>query len=161
MKYINIIAENSKNPGYKQGEPYWELDPENKVYTVHLPDGKEVSRHPFQHVWDSSPAMRKAKEDYRGVYDEYYKKKKADDYAIAQAKPLGELEQRYYKLSLAVKNYSRYIWPKTPEDDFIDKETRDLYLKTANKWLEEMNRLSASGIIRKSLIDGTYKPPTQ
>jgi hypothetical protein len=157
MRFSNLLE--TKNPHYKQGEPYWELDVENKVYTVHQPDGTEVSRHPFQHVWDSSPAMRAAKEDYNKLYSVYYEKKKKDDYDVAQAKPLGVSEKRYYELSKAVKNYSRYIWPKTKEDDILDKETRDLYLDTANKWLEEMNRLSASGIIRRSLTDGTYKPP--
>jgi hypothetical protein len=157
MKLTDIYE--SKNPHYKPGEPYWELDVENKVYTVHQPDGTEVSRHTFQHVWDSSPAMRKAKEDYNKLYKVYYEKKKADDYTAAQSKPLSNLEEKYYKLSTAVKNYAKYIWPKTPEDDFLDKETRDLYLETANKWLEEMNRYSANGTVRASLINGTYKPP--
>lgn len=157
MKFTNLIE--TKNPGYKPGQPYWELNIEDKVYTVHTEDGTEVARFPFQHVWDSSPAKRQAQEKYLKVYDTYYEKKKADDYATAQAKPLSQIEQRYYKLSQAVKNYARYIWPKTPEDNILDKETRDLYLETSTKWLEEMNRLSAGGTIRRSLSDGTYKPP--
>jgi hypothetical protein len=156
MKYTDLLE--SKNPGWKPGEPYWELDIDNKVYTVNTEDGTEVSRYPFQHVWDSSPARDKAKADYLIVYNEYYKKKKAAAAASAEAKPLSAVEEKYYKLSQSVKNYSKYIWPKTPEDDFLDDETRALYLETSTKWLNEMNRLAASGIIRKSLIAGTYNP---
>lgn len=156
MKFTSLLE--NKNPGWKPGEPYWELDINNKVYSVHTEDGIEVERYPFQHVWDSSPAKRRAQEKFKEVYGVYYEKKKATDYATAQAKPLSQVEERYYKLSQAVKNYARYIWPKVPEDNILDKETRDLYLVTSTKWLEEMNRLSGHGIIRKSLIDGTYKP---
>lgn len=157
MKLFNLLE--TKNPGYKNGEPYWELDVENKVYTVHQPDGSEVARHPFQHIWDSSPAMRKAKDDYNRIYTEYYKKKKAADYEKAQSKPLSQLEDRYYKLSQSVENYRKYVYPKRPEDDILDKETQDVYLTTMTKWLEEMNRYAANGTIRQSLINGTYKPP--
>jgi hypothetical protein len=156
MKFEHLVE--TKNPGYKVGEPYWELDVDNKVYTVHREDGTEVSRHTFQHIWDSSPAKRKAIEDYKVLYAEYSKKKKDADYAIAQAKPLSELEQKYYKLSQSVQNYAKYIWPKTPEDDILDKETRDLYIETSTKWIEAMNRMAEGGTIRRSLIDGTYKP---
>ena len=156
MKVSNLIE--TKNPGYKPGEPYWELDVENKVYTVHQPDGTEVSRHAFQHIWDSSPAMRAAKEDYKRVYNEYYKKKKDAESAEHEAKPLSALEIKYLKLSQSVKTYQKYIFPKTPEDDILDKETRDLYLTTATKWIEDMNRLASGGTIRKSLINGTYVP---
>jgi len=92
MKLSNLFE--TRNPGYRPGQPYWELDAENKVYTVHEPDGTEVARHPFEHIWDSSPAMRKAKADYDKVYEIYYKKKKADEYAEAQAKPLGVSEKK-------------------------------------------------------------------
>lgn len=157
MKLISLIE--SKNPGYKHGEPYWELDAENKVYTVHQPDGTEVSRYPFQHVWDSSPALRKAKEDYSRLYKEYHQQKKDAEAARAEAKPLSTVEQKYYDLDKSVKKYQKYIWPKVPEDDILDDETRKIYLDTATKWLNEMNRLASGGTIRKSVIDGTYKPP--
>jgi hypothetical protein len=156
MKFINLIE--TKNPGYKPGEPYWELDSENKAYTVHQPDGTEIGRHTFQHSWDSSPAMRAAKEDYKIIYGKYYTQKKAADYATAQAKPLSHIENEYYKLSKSVSKYSKYIWPKTPEDDFLDKETKELYMATSTKWLKDMNRMADGGTIRQSLIDGTYKP---
>jgi len=158
MKLSNLLE--TKNPGYKPGEPYWELDAENKVYTVHQPDGTEVSRYMFQHIWDSSPAMRSAKEDYKKIYSEYYKKKKDADKATAESKPLSSVEMKFLNLSQAVKRYQKYIFPKTPEDDILDKETRDVYLATATKWLENMNYLASNGTIRKSLIDGTYNPPT-
>jgi hypothetical protein len=157
MNFSQLLE--TKNPHYKPGEPYWELDVENKVYTVHQPDGTEVARHPFQHVWDSSPAMRAAKEDYSKVYDVYYKKKKAQDAAEAEAKPLSRLEQMYLELAGKVKRYQKYIFPKTPEDDILDKETRDLYLDTASKWIQKMNMYAEGGTIRRSIVDGTYKPP--
>ncbi len=149
----------TRNPGYRPGQPYWELDLENKVYTVHTPDGTEVARHPFEHVWDSSPAKRAAQEDFKKLSKENYEKKKAQDAAKAEAKPLSNLEQMYLELDGKVKRYQKYIFPKTPEDDILDKETRDLYLDTATKWIEQMNKYASGGTVRRSVIDGTYKPP--
>lgn len=157
MKLANLIE--SKNPNYKPGEPYWELDIDNNVYTVHQPDGTEVARHPFQHVWDSSPALRKAKEDYSRLYTAYYQQKKDADAARAEAKPLSTIEQKYRELDASVKRYQKYIFPKTPEDDILDDETRTIYMDTATKWLEQMNKLASGGTVRRSLINGTYKPP--
>jgi hypothetical protein len=157
MKFSNLLE--TKNPGYRPGHPYWELDIENKVYTVHEFDGTEVARHPFQHVWDSSPAKRAAQEDLNKLSKSHYEKKKAKDAADAEAKPLSSLEVSYQELDRKVKNYQKYIFPKTPEDDILDKETRDLYLNTATGWIEKMNYLASGGTIRRSIIDGTYKPP--
>lgn len=157
MNILQILE--SKNPGYKPGEPYWDFDSENKVYTVHLSDGTEVGRYPFQHVWDSSPAMRRAKEHYSKVFSEYRNKKEEENRLAAERKPLSPVEQKYFQLSQSVSKYQRYIYPKTPGDDILDKETRDLYIEKATEWLNQMNRLASGGSIRRSLIDGTYKAP--
>jgi hypothetical protein len=156
MKLSNLFE--TKNPGYKSGEPYWELDIDNKVYTVHSEDGTEVASYPFQHVWDSSPAKRQAQAKYSELYKVYFQRKKADDEAKADAKPLSSIEKKYYDLSKSVEKYNRLIFPKTPEDNILDKETRDLYMETSMKWMKEMERLASGGTIRKSVIAGTYKP---
>lgn len=157
MKYKDLFE--SKNPGYKPGEPFWQLDIDNKVYTVHHPDGTEVSRHPFQFVWDSSPAKRAAVVDYNQLKTRSYQEKKKRDDDFAESKPLSNVEKKYFDLHKSVEKYQKYIWPKLPEDDILDDETRQLYIQTATKWLDEMNRLAAGGTIRKSIINGTYKPP--
>ncbi len=142
-----------------QNRPEVRLDIDNKVYIVYDENGKEYSRHEFQHVWDSSPAKRAAESDARELKIKFGKDRAEKTKQDAEAKPLSNLEQMYLELDGKVKHYQKYIFPKTPEDDILDKETRDIYLDTANKWLEKMNRFAAAGTIRKSLINGTYKPP--
>lgn len=142
-----------------QNRPETKLDIDNKVYIVYDENGKEYSRHTFQHVWDSSPAKRAAEKDANDLRAKQ-RRREAEQYAIsAEAKPLSKVEDRYYNLDQSVKKYQKYIFPKTPEDDILDKETRELYLNTATDWMNEMNRLASGGTIRKSLINGTYKPP--
>jgi len=153
MKFIDILSENNT----PKGVPYSALDIDNKVYIVYDSDGKEFSRHEFQHVWDSSPAKRAAQKDVNALKFELQKKDKEDAEAKQEAKPLSVIEQKYLELDRKYNRYLKYIYPKTPEDNILDKETRDLYLETAIKWLEEMNSLVSSGAIRRSLINGTYK----
>lgn len=152
MNYLEIISENE--PTSKK--PHWKLDIDNKVYIVFDENGKEYSRHAFQHVWDSSPAKRAAQKDTNELIDIIRKKEREENEIKAEAKPLSALEQLYQKLDNSVKKYQKYIFPKTPEDDILDKETRDLYLQKATEWLEQMNRIAAGGTIRRSLINGTY-----
>lgn len=143
-----------------QNRPEAKLDIDNKVYIVYDENGKEYSRHKFEHVWDSSPAKRAAEQDARELKVAQGKRKAEQDAIAAEAKPLSNLENEYLKLDKSVKNYQKYIFPKTPEDDILDDETRALYLDTATKWLEKMNKFASNGTIRRSLINGTYKPPT-
>lgn len=150
MKITEIYE--SKNPGYKPGEPYWELDSVNKVYTVHQQDGTEVSRYPYEHVWDSSPAMRKAKEDYKKVYSEYYAKKKDAATATAEAKPLSSIEKEYIDLSRKIRQYMNTY-------SMVDDETKAVYDDQMKKWSARLDQLSDPRIIRNSVIMGTYKPP--
>lgn len=142
-----------------QNRPQSKLDLENKVYIVYDEGGKEYSRHTFQHVWDSSPAKRAAEKDANDLKIAQRKKQSKKDAILAELKPLSSLEQMYIELDRKQKHYLKYIYPKTPEDNILDQETRELYIKTATAWLEKMNRLSSGGTIRKSVIDGTYKPP--
>jgi hypothetical protein len=152
MKYVEIISENKPT---SKG-PHWQLDIDNKVYIVFDENGKEYSRHTFQHVWDSSPAKRAAQKDTNELLAIIRKREKEESEARAEAKPLSSLEQMYQKLDNSVKKYQRYIYPEIPEDDILDKETRDLYIKKATEWLEQMNKIAAGGTIRQSLINGTY-----
>lgn len=155
MKLLNLLEQ--RNTGYRPGQPYWEHLPDEKSYVVYDETGKELSRHTYQHVWDSSPAMRAANADLKPLIHKQYSAKKAADAAAAEAKPLSDLEKRYQELSRKVDRYNRYIYPKTAEDDILDKETRDIYIRQSTEWLNLMNRYANGGTIRKSLIDGTYK----
>lgn len=150
MKLSNLFE--TRNPGYKAGEPYWQLDAENRIYTVHLPDNTEVARFEFQYIWDSSPALRQAKEAYKKIYSEYYNKKKADADAVAQHKPLSQLEQEYLDKSRKLRQYINSY-------KMVDDETRAVYDDHMKKWSARLDQLSASGIIRKSVIMGTYQVP--
>lgn len=141
-----------------QNRPESKLDLDNKVYIVYDENGKEYSRHEFQHVWDSSPAKRAAEKDVNILRTEQRKRQSEQDAIAAEAKPLSTVEQMYLELDRKYNRYLKYIYPKTPEDDILDAETRELYLDTATEWLNKMNNLASGGTIRKSIIDGTYKP---
>jgi hypothetical protein len=154
MKYSDLL-ENVSKPG----EPSWKLDIDNKVYIVYDEAGKEVNRHQFQHVWDSSPARNAAQKDVTDMKVALRKAKSEQDAKDAEAKPLSRLEQEYRDLERSVTKYNKYIYPKTPEDDILDDETRDLYMQQSIKWMEKMQKYANGGTIRKSLINGTYKPP--
>ena len=152
MRYHEFYEEKADVPRVK-------LDIDNKVYVVYNSDGTEFSRHEFEHVWNSSPAKRAAEQDLSQLKIEYRRKKKQADDAAAEAKPLSTIEQKYYDLSKSVERYNRFIYPRTPEDNILDKETRDLYIDTSLKWMKEMERLASGGTVRKSLIAGTFKLP--
>lgn len=154
MKAHSLLEQ--RNPRYRPGEPYWELDIDNKVYNVHSEDGAIVASFPFEHVWDSSPAKRSAQAEYNRVFTEYRDKKLKADNEISQRKPLSPVEIMYQDLSVKVEKYRALIWPKDGSVSILDKETRDIYMDQATKWLERMNRLASHGTVRKSLIDGTY-----
>lgn len=143
-----------------QNRPEAKLDIDNKVYIVYDENGKEYSRHTFQHVWDSSPAKRAAEKDANELKVQQRRRQSEKDAIAAEAKPLSRLEQEYYDLDKSVARYNKYIYPKTPEDDIIDNETREVYMQQSIQWMNKMQRYADNGTIRKSLINGTYKPPT-
>ena len=159
MKFSEILFEGKPRSNGRAGDAYWELEVDDKAYVVYDENGKEVGRHAFPAIWDSSGARNAAQKDVNAMNVALRAAHKDMIAKQAEAKPLSQIEQMYYDLDQKVKHYQKYIFPKTPEDDILDKETRDLYLDTANKWLEKMIKLGTSPGIRKSVINGTYKPP--
>ena len=140
-------------------QPESKLDIDNKVYIVYDENGNEYSRYTFQHVWNSSPARDAAAKDVRDLKIHLRAARNDQLAKAAEAKPLSTLEQEYYNLDKSVARYNKYIYPKTQEDDILDSETRDLYINQSIQWMEKMHRYASSGAIRKSLVNGTYKPP--
>ena len=151
----SVNVNENRNPGWREGQPGWQQKPEEKAYIVFDTDGNEVARFEYQHVWDSSPAMNKAVAKYRELMADYRAQEKAKEDARIEAKPLSEVEKRYIELDKSIKRYNKYIYPQTPEDDILDQETRELYMKTTIKWYEQLEKYAP--VVRKSIINGTYK----
>ena len=155
MKYIDIISENIRRPG----QPYWELSIDDKTYIVFDQDGKEVGRHTFQHVWDSSPARNAAQKDVNDMKVALSKAKSIDDARRAEAKPLSNLEQEYITIQRKWQKYYDAMFAKDLSKRLpnIDDETKQVYSDQMVKWMTRMEQLGP--IVRRSVIDGTYKPP--
>jgi hypothetical protein len=158
MKLTEILNEDKPRSQGREGDPYWELDLDNKVYVVYDSTGTEVAQHTFPAVWDSSKARNAAQKDVNDMKSALRKKQSEDDAVKAEAKPLSPNEERYLDLARKVKKYTDLIYPPDKSPSILDTETKDLYLNQATEWIEKMNRLGDPRIIRKSVLNGTYKP---
>lgn len=142
-----------------QGRPEAKLDLENKVYIVYDENGKEYSRHEFQHVWDSSPAKRAAGQDVKILYDRAAEDKRK----IAANAPLNGYEKEYIKLDTENKNYYQLLFPVkgAGHNPNFSKDQIQRIEQEMEKNHERMMSLQNPSLnrIRSSVILGTYKPP--
>jgi len=140
-----------------ESQPRSELDADAKTYIVYDENGKEFSRHPFQHVWDSSPAMRAAKADVLKLRTELYKVRSAKGKEEAEAKPLSRIEQEYVDILGKWQRYYDTMFSKDPNKRLqnIDDETKKVYIDQMDKWMKRLEQLNGS--VRKSVQMGTRK----
>ena len=135
--------------------PTSKLDIDNLAYVVYDEHGKEVNRHKFKFVYDSSPAMRAAAKEAAQLRAAFSKKYKEQKEREAEAKPLSKLEEEYAKIKAKWDKYYRTIWPSGKGPSALDAETTEVYLAQMDKWMERLMQLNLS--VRSSVILGTYK----
>ena len=154
MKYTDLL-ENISRPG----EPTSKLDIDNKVYIVYDENGKEFSRHTFQHVWDSSSARNAAEKDARDLKIKLRVSKEEQSKKDIESKPLSGLEQEYINTHAKWQKYFDTMYSKDPNKRLpnLDDETKQLYTDQMDKWMKRLEQLGQ--VVRKSIINGTYKPP--
>jgi len=138
-------------------QPVSKLDIDNKVYIVYDENGKEYSKYPFQHVWDSSPARDAAQKDVVKLKNTLYKERQEKMLATAEAKPLSNLEKEYIDLDNKVKKYFLILYPKDKSKSILDDETKELYVASIDKWQDRLQKIADAGVIRQSVLMGTYK----
>jgi len=139
--------------------PESKLDIDNKVYIVYDETGKEISRHAFQHVWDSSPAKRAAEAEVRELRIKLGAARREKDKQAAEAKPLSDLEKEYIEINRKWQRYFDAMYSKDTSKrvNGLDDESVQVYNDQMDKWMKRMEQLGRS--VRKSVINGTYKPP--
>ena len=144
-----------------ESQPYSKLDLPNKVYIVYDENGNEVNRHPFKEVWDSSPARNAAQKDVNDMKIALRKSKAEGDARNAEAKPLSKFEQEYMDIHSKWQRYYDAMFSKDPNRRLtdIDNETKQIYTDQMDKWMKRMEQLAQ--VVRKSIMNGTYKPPAQ
>lgn len=150
MKLVEIIKRNTK-----LARPESKLDIDNKVYIVYDETGKEFSRHQFKDVWNSSPARDAAQKDVNELRVGYRVQQKAQADKDAESKPLSDLEKDYIETQAKWQKYYNIVFPKDKADDFLDDETKQIYIEQMDKWMKKLERLGQ--VVRKSVILGTYK----
>lgn len=135
-------------------QPESKLDIDNKVYIVYDENGKEYSRHPFQHVWDSSPAMRAADDDARKLRIALRAVEAERRAKEIEAKPLSRAEEEYIDVQRRWQKYFDVMFPPDKSPSILDAETAELYSEQMHIWMERMKRLSE--LVRTSVLIGTY-----
>lgn len=153
MKYIDLITEAMTRPG----DPYSKLDIDNKVYIVYDGQHNEISRYVFKHVWDSSPARDAAQKEVSNLIVQLRKSQSEDLAKKKEAIPLSDNEKLYLDLHSKFKKYFALLYPLDKSPSILDDEAKEVYGDQLDKWSERLDKLSNSGIIRKSVIMGTYQ----
>lgn len=138
--------------------PEVKLGIDNKVYIVYDENSKEISRHAFQHVWDSSPAKHAAEAEVRELRIKLRTDRDARSKQAAEAKPLSDLEKEYIEIQCKWQRYFDAMYSRDPNKKLsnLDDETRQVYTDQIDKWGKRMDQLAR--VVRKSVIAGTYKP---
>jgi hypothetical protein len=138
------------------GQPEVKLDIDNNVYIVYDETGKEFSRHTFQHVWDSSPAKRAAESDVRDLKIKLRSARAEQSVKAIEAKPLTKFEEEYLEIQAKWQRYYNILFPRDKSSSSLDDETKQIYTDQMDKWMSRLEQLNQ--VVRKSVIDRTYKP---
>lgn len=136
--------------------PESKLDIDNKVYIVYDENGREFSRHAFKDVWNSSPARDAAQKDVNELRVSHSKRNKEQVARDAEAKPLSASEKDYMDTLAKWQRYYNVVFPKDKSKEFLDDETKQVYIEQMDAWMRKLERLGE--VVRKSIIAGTYRP---
>jgi hypothetical protein len=141
-----------------ESKPESKLDIDNKVYIVYDENGQEYSRHPFKEVWDSSPARNAATNDVRNLISKLRIARDNQSKKDIEAKPLSKLEQEYIVIHSKWQKYFDAMFSKDPSKRLpdLDDETKQVYTDQMDKWMARLDQIGQ--VVRKSIINGTYKP---
>jgi hypothetical protein len=137
--------------------PESKLDIDNKVYIVYDENGNEFSRHPFKEVWNSSPARDAAQKDVNKLRADHGNRRAEQSAKDAEARPLSAAEQDYIETLAKWQRYYNTVFPKDKSKEFLDSETKQVYIDQMDAWMHKLERMGE--VVRKSIINGTYKPP--
>ena len=108
-------------------------------------------------MWNSSPARDAAQKDVNELRVSHSNRNAEQAAKDAEAKPLSATEKDYLETQAKWQRYYDTVFPKDKSKDFLDDETKQLYIDQMDAWMKKLHRMGE--VVRKSVIAGTYKPP--